>query len=57
MKRYLGNTNTDQVHDTQNEKTNCQLDEILNEHRIWYETLSAAKNDRKYSNCDYCLDD
>jgi hypothetical protein len=26
-KRYLGNTNTLEVHDTDNEKANCQLEE------------------------------
>lgn len=27
--RYLGNTNKKEVHDLQNEKTQCQIDEIL----------------------------
>lgn len=54
-KRYLGNTNTLEVHDTQNENTNCQLDEILSEHRKWYDTLTEAKRDLAYDNCDYCL--
>jgi len=27
--RFLGNTNTNEVHDTLNEQTNCQLDEII----------------------------
>lgn len=39
LKRYLGNTNTVEVHDTDNEQTNCQLDEIKPEHRRWYDTL------------------
>jgi len=55
QKRYLGNTNTTEVHDTQNEKTNCQLDEILLEHQKWYDTLSEAKRDRNYSNCAHCI--
>lgn len=54
-KRYLGNTNSLEVHDTQNEKTNCQLDEILIEHRKWYDTLQEAKNDRNYDNCAHCI--
>jgi malonyl CoA-acyl carrier protein transacylase len=55
LKRYLGNTNSDEVHDTDNENTNCQLDEILVEHRKWYDTLTQAKADRSYDNCAYCL--
>jgi len=55
LKRYLGNTNSLEVHDTQNEKTNCQLDEVKLEHRQWYDTLSSAKADRSYDNCAHCL--
>jgi hypothetical protein len=55
VKRYLGNTNTLEVHDTQNENTNCQLDEILAEHRKWYDTLSDAKADENYDNCAWCI--
>lgn len=54
-KRYLGNTNTLEVHDTDNERDNCQLDEIKSEHRKWYDTLSEAKRDRSYDNCSWCL--
>ena len=55
LKRYLGNTNTLEVHDTDNENTNCQLDEISSNHRVWYDTLTEAKTDRDYDNCAYCL--
>lgn len=55
LKRYLGNTNTLEVHDTNNEDTNCQLDEISSEHRRWYDTLTEAKADRDYDNCSWCL--
>jgi hypothetical protein len=55
VKRYLGNTNTLEVHDTQNEKANCQLDEIKAEHRKWYDTLAQAKADRAYDNCANCI--
>jgi hypothetical protein len=55
VKRYLGNSNTLEVHDTNNEKTNCQLDEIKSEHRHWYDTLTEAKADKAYDNCAYCL--
>lgn len=55
LKRYLGNTNTLEVHDTDNEKTNCQLDEILVAHRKWYDTLASAKADKSYDNCAWCI--
>ena len=55
LKRYLGNVNTLEVHDTQNEQTNCQLDEIGLEHRRWYDTLAEAKAERSYDNCAWCL--
>lgn len=55
QKRYLGNTNTLEVHDTDNENTNCQLAEISLDHRRWYDTLTEAKTDLSYDNCAYCI--
>lgn len=55
LKRYLGNTNTLEVHDTNSETTSCQLNEIKPEHRRWYDTLREAKADRSYDNCAYCI--
>lgn len=55
QKRYLGNVNTLEVHDTQKERSGCQLDEIKVVHRRWYDTLSEAKADRPYDNCHWCL--
>jgi hypothetical protein len=54
-KRFLGNTNTLEVHDTDNESRNCQLDEIAEAHRRWYDTLQEAKRDRPYDNCAWCI--
>lgn len=54
-KRYLGNTNSLEVHDTQNERSRCQLDEIHLAHRRWYDSLAEAKADRPYDNCHWCL--
>lgn len=53
--RFLGNTNTLEVHDTDNENRNCQLDEIEEGHRRWYDTLQEAKRDRDYDNCAWCI--
>ena len=54
-KRYLGNLNTLEVHDTLNEKAGCQLDKIKLEHRRWYDTLAEAKGDMPYDNCYWCI--
>lgn len=53
--RYLGNKNTTEVHDLDNEQTNCQIDEIIKAgHDKPYTSLSDAKSDG-YDNCAYCL--
>ena len=44
-----------EVHDTQNEKTGCELEKIKVEHRKWYDSLASAKADRSYDNCYWCL--
>lgn len=54
-KRFLGNLNTLEVHDTRNEKALCQLDEIKLEHRRWYDTLAEAKRDKSFDNCHWCI--
>lgn len=54
-KRYLGNVNTLEAHDTDHEQTNCQLDEIMFDHRRWYDTLIEAKADENYDNCAWCI--
>jgi hypothetical protein len=51
VKRYLGNVNTLELHDTVNQQPNCQLDEISPEHRRWYDTVAEAKRDHPYDNC------
>jgi hypothetical protein len=55
VKRFLGNSNTLEVHDTSREQTNCELDEITNEHRHWYDTIPDAKADKAYDNCAWCI--
>jgi hypothetical protein len=55
LKRYLGNLNTLEVHDTLNEQPACRLDEIKPDHQRWYDSLGAAKADRSYDNCSWCL--
>lgn len=55
LKRYLGNTNTLELHDTSNENSNCQLDEIAADHRRWYDTKAESLADRAYDNCAWCI--
>ena len=55
LKRYLGNTNTLEVHDTDHEDSRCELDLITASHREWYDTLAQAKADHAYDNCAWCI--
>ena len=53
--RYLGNTNKKEVHDLDNESTNCQIDEIIHAgHDKPFTSHSSAKS-AGYDNCAYCL--
>ena len=53
--QYLGNEHKMEVHDLNNEKTSCQIDEIIRaRHDRPYNLLSAAHADG-YDNCAYCL--
>jgi hypothetical protein len=55
--RYLGNTNTTEVHDLRNEQTNCQIDEILtagNAVGFRPDTLTQARSEG-FDNCHYCI--
>ncbi len=53
--RYCGNTDKKEVHDLDNEKTNCQIDEIIRAgHDKPFTTLPAAHS-AGYDNCYYCL--
>jgi hypothetical protein len=54
-KRFLGNIDTLEVHDTQYRASSCRLSDIAPEHRLWYDSLSEAKADREYDNCYWCL--
>jgi len=55
--RYLANTSPSkkEVHDLDNEKSNCQIDEIIMAgHDKPYSSLEAAHKDG-YDNCAYCI--
>ena len=56
-KRYLANTNTNQVHDLDKEDADenaCQIDEIKIEHIKMYDYHFEATN-AGFADCDYCL--
>ena len=53
--RYCGNTQTKEVHDLDNEKSQCQIDEIIAAgHDKPFNTLEAAHT-AGYDNCHYCV--
>jgi hypothetical protein len=56
--RYLANKSPSkkEVHDLDNEKTNCQIDEIIKAGNDKpYNSLADART-AGYDNCAYCLD-
>ncbi len=53
--RYCGNTDKKEVHDLDNEKSNCQIDEIIAAgHDKPFKTLDDAHR-AGYDNCYWCL--
>lgn len=55
--KYCANTSPSkkEVHDLDNEKTQCQIDEIIRAgHAKLYNSLSEAHNDG-YDNCAWCI--
>ena len=52
--KYLGNKNTMEVHDTHNEKGQCQLDEIKTEHKKEFASLATAHAEG-FDNCAWCI--
>ena len=59
-KRFVGNTNTTEVHDLDNEQTGpneCQINEIIQAgHAVTFnpDTLSQAHSEG-YDNCAHCI--
>lgn len=53
--KYCGNTSTTEVHDLDNEQTNCQIDEIIDAgHDKPFDNLNDA-HAQGYDNCAYCI--
>ena len=58
--RFLGNTNTTEVHDLDNEKmgpSECQISEIINagNARLFSPNTLQQANSLGYDNCHYCI--
>ncbi len=52
--RYLGNSNKKEVHDLNNEQTNCQINEFIAAgHAVSFGSPAAAHN-AGYDNCHWC---
>ena len=53
--QFLGNMNTKEVHDLDNETDNCQIDEIIDAGNDKpFHSLEAAHK-AGYDNCHYCV--
>ncbi len=55
-KRFIGNKNSMEVHDLDNETKNCQIDEIKDEHVVTFipDTLEEAHK-QGFDNGAYCI--
>lgn len=54
-KKFLGNTNTKEVHDLDNEKPQCQINEIIAaRHDVYFDTLAQAHL-AGYDNGHWCI--
>lgn len=59
-KQYLLNINSYELHDLDNEKNGCQINEIKREHIEMYDSLQAVRialrfRGRRLNGCYYCL--
>jgi hypothetical protein len=53
--QYCGNNNEMEVHDLDNEKADCQIDEIIDaRHDVPFDDLESAQKDG-YDNCHWCI--
>lgn len=53
--RYAGNANLKNVHDLDNEQTNCLIDNFINEgHAVPFDSLTEA-HEAGYDDCDHCI--
>lgn len=55
--RFLGNTNTTEVHDLTDERRGCQVEEILNARHavIFSPDLLTQAHIEGFDNCNWCI--
>ncbi|BBN99174.1 hypothetical protein St703_18790 [Sporolactobacillus terrae] len=55
-KRFIGNTNTNEVHDLDNEQYSCEIDKISTNHVKTFspDTWNQAHSEG-FDNCAYCI--
>jgi hypothetical protein len=57
-KRFIGNTNTNEVHDLDNEKNGCKIDQIKDYHvKTFTPDTHAQAKAEGFDNCAYCIGD
>jgi hypothetical protein len=55
-KRFIGNKNTMEVHDLDNEKLSCRINEIKHEHVVtFYPDAHSTAKSNGYDNCAHCI--
>ncbi len=58
LEPFLGNSNTKEIHDGTRVKDACQVNEILDDHKVWIgtqEEIESAVFNRGYNGCAHCL--
>ncbi|MFX0174278.1 MAG: hypothetical protein ACFE9L_20550 [Candidatus Hodarchaeota archaeon] len=56
--RYLGNTNTKEIHDLDRVKLDCKISDIKKEHIVYFKTLEEAENAMEtqgFNGCYWCM--
>ncbi len=61
-KKYLANTNTEEIHDLDKEQDGCKIDEIKASHIKMLDTYSEVESlinesGSNYNGCMYCLNE
>ena len=58
LPKYLGNSNTMEIHDLNNLKPACQIERMNEEHKVFFYTLEEVEEaikDQKYDGCKWCM--
>jgi len=56
MKKYLINKNTKEIHDLNNKKRGCKINEIKDIHKIYTDNINIYVK-KGYNGCKWCLPD